>query len=149
MLCLRGGDGGGPHQVVDVDAIGEVGRYPPGGGVGMVEVSFFLEIAHRVADRGRRQAELVPFRDRPAPRRFGGLHVRLDHGLENLALSVRKRCRHRCVSGCIVNSATIESNRNHPSGVHLSLPSAWLVHPWAAKRGGGEGRRGEAAASGK
>jgi len=71
----------------------------------MVEVSLFLEVAHRVADRGRRQAELVPLRDRPAPRRLGGLHVRLDHGLEHLALAVGEGSRHDWVSVCMVQFA--------------------------------------------
>ena len=94
VLRLRRRDDGRPHQVVDVDAIREVGRNPAGGGVGMVEVSLFLEVAHRVADRRGRQAELIARGDRPAPRRLGGLHVGLDDGLENGSFSLSERRGH-------------------------------------------------------
>ena len=133
VLGLGGRDGRRAHQEVDVDPIGEVGRNPAGRGVGMIEVSLFLEVAHRVADRGRREAELVALRDRAAPRRFGGLHVRLDHGLEHGPFSLGERRGHCWDSVCMVNSLTRESNLNHPSGVHLSLPSLTSTQPWAAR----------------
>src|SRR5205814_10550042 len=55
---------------------------------GVVEVSLFLEVAHRVANcgRGERVAELL--RNSPAPRRLGGFDVGLDNGLEDLALAL-------------------------------------------------------------
>ena len=99
----------------------------------MVQVALRLEVAHGVANRRRRQPQLVALRDRPAPRRFGGLHVRLDHGLEYDALAVGQRSCHCWISVCMVNSFTNESNRSQPSGVHFSLPSRTSTQPWAAK----------------
>src|SRR5262245_4450752 len=102
----------------------------------MIEVALLLGIAHRVANRRRRQSEQMPLGDRAAARRLGGLHVRLDHGFEHAAFAVGERSGHR-VSVCIVSSLTKESNLNHPSGVHLRLPSLTVIQPWAV-RGGGE-----------
>src|SRR5438876_2685485 len=99
----------------------------------MIEVSLFLEVAHRVADRGRREAELVALRDRAAPRRFGGLHVRLDHGLEHGPFSLGERRGHCWDSVCMAISLTKESNRSQPSGVHRSLPLCSTTQPWAAR----------------
>jgi len=77
-----------PHQRVHVHAVGEVRGDAAGGGMGVVEVALFLEVAHRVANcgRGERVAELL--RNSPAPRRLGGFDVGLDNGLEDLALAL-------------------------------------------------------------
>src|SRR3989449_8066750 len=109
-----------------------------GGGVGVVEVALLLEVAHRVADRRRRQPELIALRNRPAARRLGGLDVRFDHGLEHLALAVGERSCHDGISICMVSSFTMESNRNQPSGVHFRRPSRTSIQPRAVR--GGRGR---------
>src|SRR2546430_17502096 len=72
--------------IFHVHAVGEVRGDAAGGGMGVVEVSLFLEVAHRVANcgRGERVAELL--RNSPAPRRLGGFHVGLDYSLPDLAV---------------------------------------------------------------
>src|SRR5213596_3597493 len=71
---------------VHVHAVGEVRGDAAGGGMGMVEIALFLEVAHRVANCGRGERVAEPLGNSPAPRRLGGFDVGLDNGLEDLAL---------------------------------------------------------------
>jgi len=77
-----------PHQRVHVHAVGEVRGDAAGGGMGVVEVALFLEVAHRVSNCGRGERVAEPLGNSPTPRRLGGFDVGLDNGLEDLALAL-------------------------------------------------------------
>ena len=74
---------GQPHDLVDVDPVGPVGRDPAGGGVGVEQVPLVLQLAHRVADGGRGHAQPEPPGDRLAAGRLRGLDVGLHDRLEH------------------------------------------------------------------
>ena len=94
LLRLAGGRGE-PHDLVDVDPVGPVGRDPAGGGVGVKQVPLLLQVAHRVADGGGGDAQAVSAGDGLAPGRLRGLDVGLDDRLEHAELPVAQLFRRR------------------------------------------------------
>src|SRR4029078_6187020 len=72
------------QQRIDVEPISDIGRNSPRRSVGMIEQTFFLEVAHGVRNGCRGHAKAKPAGDRIGSRRLGGLDIRLDHCLENL-----------------------------------------------------------------
>ena len=85
---VRATDLAAPHQAVDVVPVGLVGRHASRRGVGLDQKARLLEIGHRVADRGRGEAERVLLGQLPGPdglRRDGVLE---QQGLEHLPLAL-------------------------------------------------------------
>ncbi len=56
----------------------------------MEEIPLVLEVAHRISDGSRRNAEIEPLCQRSTPGRLRRIHVRTDHGLEHLSLAIRE-----------------------------------------------------------
>jgi hypothetical protein len=77
----------GAHELIHVESVRAVGRYAPRRGVRLREQAALLEVGHDVADRGGGEVELRLLRERPAPDRLPRHDVRLDHGLQDLALA--------------------------------------------------------------
>jgi len=110
VLRLRRSDDGRPHQVVDArrDRRGrsESGRRRCGDDRGIPFPRRSL-IVLRIVAGDRRAGGASRSSGSPPARR---LHVRLNHGLEHLALAVGKGGGHCWASVCMVSSLTKESN---------------------------------------
>ena len=78
-------DGGEP---VDEQPVALVGGDPPGAGVRLGDVALVLERGHVVADRGRRDAQVVPLDQRLGAHRLVRRHVVLDDRAEHVELAV-------------------------------------------------------------
>ena len=81
------------HDRVDVDPVRAVGRDPAGGGVGVEEKPLVLQVAHRAADGGGRDAKPEPPGNGLAPGRLRGLDVGLDDRLEDPELPLAQLVR--------------------------------------------------------
>ena len=90
-----------PHELIDVQPVAALGGDPPAGSVGVKEIALGLELAHRAAHRGRRDAQPRPPRGRLASGRLRGLDVDLDDCLEHPELALAQRfaaCHNRKTS---------------------------------------------------
>ena len=67
----------------------------------MEEIALGLEVAHRVPDRGRRNAEIEPLRQRSTPGRLRKIYVRADHGLEHPSLALGEILTNRLEAICV------------------------------------------------
>ena len=76
------------RQPVDEEPVALVGRDPPGAGVRLGDVALLLERRHVVADRGRRDAEVVPLDQRLGADRLLGGDVVLDDRAQHVELAV-------------------------------------------------------------
>ena len=75
-------------EAVHVDPVGHVRGYPASRRVRMEEVALILQVAHRVADGGRGDANGEAPRDHARSRRLSSLYVGLNDRLEHPTLSV-------------------------------------------------------------
>src|SRR5262245_44010431 len=75
-----------PHDGVDVEAIGPIGRDAAGRGVGMEEIAVFLQRAHRFPDGGRRDPEAEAASNSLASGGLGGLDISVHYRLEDAEL---------------------------------------------------------------
>ena len=80
---LRGGHRLDRAEPVDEEPVARVGRDPARGGVRRMDQPLLLEDGHVVADRGRRDAQVVAFDEGLGPDRLRGLDVVLDDGAQH------------------------------------------------------------------
>ena len=73
----------GLQQRIDVQPVGFCGRNPSGGNVGLVQETKFLQVAHLVADRGRRKVCFVFPADRAGSDRNAGQDIIVYDRTEN------------------------------------------------------------------
>src|SRR5207248_3155511 len=127
----------GAQQRVHVGAIRLVGGHATGRRVRMEEKTLLLQVAHRVANRRRRNAQAKATCQRPRAGRLGGLNVRLNDSFENATLALRQllytahkfKCRNdferqsrrlRASPGAASHSPSTAGDRRPPVG-----PSRW------------------------
>ena len=83
-------------EPVDEEPVAGVGRDPAGAGVRLGDQALFLEHGHVVADRRRRDAQVVPIGQRLAADGLVGGDEVLDDGAQDLELAISDR--HACTS---------------------------------------------------
>ena len=76
------------HQAVDERPVAQIGRDAAGRGIGVFEVAVVLQVAHRVPDRRRAQADVRVLRQIARSHRPGRLDEVLDDQPEDLALAL-------------------------------------------------------------
>ncbi len=92
----------GCEQRVGVEAVGGIGRDPPGGGVRMIEVAVALELGELGPDGRRTPLDVQALRDRLRSDGASRLEVRVDDQAKNALLALgehvgksrRRLCRH-------------------------------------------------------
>ena len=78
------------HQAMDEVAIAGIGRYPPAGGVQVLDVAGRFKFGHLVADRRRGNPQRIPLGDGLRTDGAAGVHVFLDDDLEDGTLPRRE-----------------------------------------------------------
>ena len=66
------------HQIIDKIAVTLLRRHAPGGSVGLLDVAEVFQVAHLIADGGRRYAQVVLLGHRTRTDRFGAADVILN-----------------------------------------------------------------------
>ena len=89
-LLLLAREGMRIHQVVDEDAVAQVGGEPAGGDVGLGEKARIGKVAHDVADGGGAQGDVRVLRERAAPHGFARIHENVDDGAQDFPVSLAK-----------------------------------------------------------
>ena len=108
-----------PGQPVDEEPVAAVGGHPAGAGVRLPDVALLLQHGHVVADRGRRDAEVVPLDQGLAADRLLGGDVVLDDGAQHLELAVVEGHAH-------LPSRRTDTAGRRAAGWHSTVTSASL-----------------------
>ena len=90
LLRLGNGKPLALHQLVDVQPVPLGGRYPSGGGVGLLQIAQLHQIRQLIADGGRADLAAHFVGDAPGAYRLGGLDIVFHHNFQYLLFSVRQ-----------------------------------------------------------
>ena len=102
------------QERVHVHPVRPVRRHPSRRGVGMEEIPLLFQVAHRVANGGRRDPQVEAPHHRATPRGLSGVHVGADHRLEDELLALRERVSDHA-SGQVWMSSEIWTDAVGPS----------------------------------
>ena len=75
------------HQLVDIQAVAQMGGHPAGRGVGLLQKAQLHELGHLIADGSRRYGKVKRLTQRFGADRLACFHIRVHNGRQYLAFS--------------------------------------------------------------
>ena len=90
LLCLLQAEALLLHQLIDIQPVALGGGYPPGGGVGLLQIAQLRQVGQIVADGGGGYVQLGQLHQRLGAHRLSRLNVAFHDGAQNFLFPVSK-----------------------------------------------------------